>query len=299
MSTANIYILKEILPKHRFWAVFICIFDRNRLKYTDMNNNENKSLSKKKKNEMPQLSILNHPSASYTFKPEFAPMSNSIYYYIASNFFQMLGIDIITKDNFHHIIDSFRAYRSLMRNLNLVELVDSMNYALDYLAEYLPVEPEVRYLYRDKDYRKPRIEFYFSGKENDIDEIPNTVKDEGASFLSHYLEDSLCENFYSNKSTLTDKTQATIQVEVINSPTVYETNAETIPPTQEPQETTANEISKVEPQGVQNENISTKSAQNIEQQSVSNETNETNADCKFQHVKSDIQNMIQKIKKQG
>ena len=87
-----------------------------------------------------------------------------------------------------------------MRNLGLVELVDSMNYALDYLAKYLPVEPEKRYLYREKDYREPRIELYFSGKENDITEIPNTVKDEGTSFLSHFLEDSLCENIYSSKS---------------------------------------------------------------------------------------------------
>ena len=262
-----------------------------------MNNNENKSLSKK--NQAVELSILNHPSANSTFKPEFAPMSNSLYYYIASNFFQILGIDIITKDNFHHIIDSFRAYRTLMRNLGLVELVDSMNYALDYLAKYLPVEPEKRYLYREKDYRTPRIELYFSENKNDITEIPSTVKDEGTSFLSHFLEDSLCENIYSSKSTLTDKTKADVKTEVAHLSIAYEPEPETAPPTPEPQNQTATQIAKVEKVEQHAVENSKNYPAHLHEQQTNNDNTSRTIENKFKHVSDDVQNMIKKIKKQG
>ena len=185
-----------------------------------------------------------------------------------------------------------------MRNLGLVELVDSMNYALDYLAKYLPVEPEKRYLYREKDYREPRIELYFSGKENDITEIPNTVKDEGTSFLSHFLEDSLCENIYSSKSTLTDKTKADVKTEVAHFPIVCET--EIISPTQEPQNQTATQIAKVEKAEQHAVENSGNHPTHLREQPADNDNpSKANAENKFKHVSNDVQNMIKKIKKQG
>ena len=265
-----------------------------------MNNKENKSVSKTK-NQV-SLSILNHPSANFNFKPEFAPMPNSIYYYIASNFFQILGIDIITRDNFHHIIDSFRAFRSLMRNLNLVELVDSINYALDYLAEYLPVEPENRYLYRDKDYRMPRYDLYFSTRQDN--NVPNQVKKETTSFISYYLENSLRENLTLSKSTLTDRTLTPEQSEDMDSPDIiYETNYN-VYNIQENTSQVQGEYTtlEAEPQIAQVENIPDQSEpikdKQPEDMDDKNKPANTNTD-KFKHVSNDVQNMIQKIKKQG
>ena len=109
-----------------------------------------------------RLSILNDPNANPAHKPYFAPMSDDVYIFIARNFFQQLNITAITEDNFHHILDALCAYRTIYFHLGVYELVDSVNFILDELCEYLPVEPKLRYRHRNSLYRPPYEELYFS-----------------------------------------------------------------------------------------------------------------------------------------
>ena len=109
-----------------------------------------------------RLSILNDPNANPAHKPYFAPMSDDVYIFIARNFFQQLNITAITEDNFHHILDALCAYRTIYYHLGVYELVDSVNFILDELCEYLPVEPKLRYRHRNSLYRPPYEELYFS-----------------------------------------------------------------------------------------------------------------------------------------
>ena len=123
-----------------------------------------------------RLSILNNPNANPALKPYFAPMSDDIYIYIARNFFQQLNISAITEDNFHHILDALSAYRAIYYHLGVYELVDSMNFILDELCEYLPVDSKFRYRHRKHTYRPPYEEIYFS-KAQDYKFIENINKE--------------------------------------------------------------------------------------------------------------------------
>lgn len=59
-----------------------------------------------------------------------------VYSYIVNNFALSLNLKEF-KENMHHIMDSFKAYREMFLMLGFNEMVDITNYCMDILAEYI------------------------------------------------------------------------------------------------------------------------------------------------------------------